>query len=59
VNEVIVVLREFGFPILVCMWFMWRMEKKLDGFSEHVNKLVTAVETMAKVVDRFDEGEAE
>lgn len=44
-------LREFGFPIFVSLWFMWRVEKKIDRFTETIQVLLTAITVMAKTVD--------
>jgi hypothetical protein len=64
-------LREFGFPIFVSLWFMWRVEKRMDRFTESIQNLLTAVTIMAKTVDnlhdyglrhddhRHDEGKGE
>ena len=48
---VIALLREFGFPVFVTLWFMWRIEKKIDKFTEQIEKLITIVTVMTKVVD--------
>jgi YvrJ protein family len=45
------VLREFGFPIFVSLWFMWRVEKRMDRFTDAIQNLLTAVTIMAKTVD--------
>ena len=44
-------LREFGFPIFVSLWFMWRVEKRMDRFTDTVQNLLTAVTVMAKTID--------
>lgn len=44
-------LREFGFPIFVSLWFMWRVEKRMDRFTDAIQQLLTAVTVMAKTVD--------
>lgn len=33
-DQVLTVLREYGFPTLVCLWFMWRTERRLDALIE-------------------------
>lgn len=45
------VIREFGFPVFVALWFMWRVEKRMDRFTEAIQNLLTAVTIMAKTVD--------
>lgn len=44
-------LREFGFPIFVSLWFMWRVEKRMDRFTDAIQSLLTTVTVMAKTVD--------
>lgn len=50
-GDAIGILREFGFPIFVSLWFMWRVEKRMDRFTEAIQNLLTAVTIMAKTVD--------
>lgn len=49
-------LREFGFPVFVALWFMWRVEKRMDRFTEAIQNLLTAVTIMAKTVDGWHTG---
>lgn len=49
--DVIGLLREFGFPIFVCVWFMWRLEKRLDKFTESIEKLYNINTVLLKAVD--------
>lgn len=44
-------LREFGFPVFVAVWFMWRVEKRMDRFTDVVQNLLTTVTIMAKTID--------
>lgn len=46
-------LREFGFPIFVSVWFMWRLERRMDVFTESINKLLTIVTIMSRSVDEL------
>ena len=50
-TDVVGLLREFGFPIFVSLWFMWRVEKRMDRFTDAIQNLLTAVTLMAKTVD--------
>lgn len=45
------VIREFGFPVFVALWFMWRVEKRMDRFTEVVQNLLTTITVMAKTID--------
>jgi len=47
-------IREFGFPIFVVVWFMWRMEKRLDRFLELLTSLMKATALLAKSIDHMD-----
>lgn len=47
-------LREFGFPTFVSLWFMWRIEKRMDKFTDTTQNLLMAVTLMAKTVDSLD-----
>jgi len=50
--DVLGILREFGFPIFVAVWFMWRLEKRLDRYSEQSEKLYTVVTVLAKTIEQ-------
>jgi hypothetical protein len=50
-DQAITLLREFGFPIFVCLWFMWRMEKKIDAFMENQLKVLLAITVLAQAMD--------
>lgn len=47
-TQVIALLERFGFPILLCVWFMWRMEQRLDRFSDMVVKMYLIFVIIAK-----------
>jgi len=51
-------LREFGFPVFVAVWFMWRVEKRMDRFTDVVQNLLTTVTIMAKTIDGLPAGRA-
>lgn len=53
VTDVMALLREFGFPIFVSLWFMWRLEKRLDTFTESIQKLLTVITVMSKTIDEL------
>lgn len=56
VTDVTGLLREFGFPIFVSVWFMWRLERRMDAFTESINKLLTIVTIMSRSVDELSMG---
>ncbi len=49
--EAISVLREFGFPIFVCVWFMYRLEKKIDGLLQQQAQVHLAIIVLAQVLE--------
>ncbi len=50
-SSALAIIREFGFPVFVALWFMWRVEKRMDRFTEVVQNLLTTVTVMAKTID--------
>lgn len=50
-DNIVGLLREFGFPTFFCIWLMWRLEKRLDSFLEIINRLFQIVVVMAKTID--------
>jgi|SRR5882672_2714995 len=55
-TDVTGLLREFGFPIFVSVWFMWRLERRMDAFTESINKLLTIVTIMSRSMDELTMG---
>lgn len=55
-TDVTGLLREFGFPIFVSVWFMWRLERRMDAFTESINKLLTIVTIMSRSIDELSMG---
>ena len=49
-------IREFGFPVLVAVWFMWRLEKRLDRLIGLQSKLLKAISLLAKSIDYMNAG---
>ena len=44
-------LREFGFPVFVATWFMFRLEKRMDRQSELLASLMQAMAMIAKAIE--------
>lgn len=55
-TDVTGLLREFGFPVFVSLWFMWRLEKRMDAFTESINKLLTIVTITSRTMDELSMG---
>ena len=49
-DQAIALIREFGFPIFVCLWFMIRLEKRVDRQTELLASLMQATAVLAKSV---------
>lgn len=54
IPDIVGLLREFGFPIFVSVWFMRRMEKRMEKFTDTIQTLLTAVTIMAKTMDNWE-----
>jgi hypothetical protein len=57
-TNIVGLLREFGFPIFVSLWFMWRVEKRMDRFTDNIQNLLMAITVMAKTVDSLPTGQS-
>lgn len=44
-------LREFGFPVFVALWFMIRLEQRVDRLSALLTSLMQATMIIAKAVE--------
>jgi hypothetical protein len=51
VATLLALLREFGFPVVVAVWLMWRMEKRLDLLFDVVQRLLVISTVLAEVND--------
>lgn len=47
-------LREFGFPVFVALWFMIRLERRVDRLSDLLTSLMQATAIIAKAVEPRD-----
>jgi len=50
-DQITGLLREFGFPVFVASWFMFRLEKRIDRQSELLAALMQAMAIIAKSVE--------
>lgn len=55
-EQVTGLLREFGFPVFVALWFMIRLERRIDRQSELLASLMQAMAVIAKSIERRDNG---
>lgn len=56
IDQITALLREFGFPVVVALWFMIRLEKRLDRQSELMASLMQAMAIIAKSVEPRENG---
>lgn len=54
IEEVMTMIKELGFPMFVAIWFMYRLEKRMDKMSETLLSLMHSVTSLAKAVDGVD-----
>ena len=54
-DDAVKVITQLGFPIFVCLWFMWRdykvmtsIQRAVDDAKEEVGKLNLLLETILK-----------
>ena len=45
------IIREFGFPVFVVVWFMFRMERRVDRLIELLAALIKAIAVIARSLD--------
>lgn len=56
--DILALLREFGFPIFVCVWFMWRLEKRLERITTSIEKLYTVTMVLTKANEEAPSGQS-
>jgi len=54
--DVTTILRDFGFPVFVSLWFMWRLEKRHDAYTARLEKLCEALAVLVKAIDALPAG---
>ncbi len=57
-GDVLAILRDFGFPVYVSWWFMWRLEKRHDAYTARLEKLSEAIAVLVKAIDTTTAGPA-
>lgn len=50
INDFTTLITNVGFPIAVCAYLLFRLEKQLSGLSSSINKLNTIISTKLGVV---------
>ena len=43
-SQILEILQNYGFPIFVCLWFMFRTEKIINRNTEAIERLADAME---------------
>lgn len=49
--DIVGLISHLGFPVFVSIWFMWRLEKRIDNLIASQEKLTTIVTVLVKTVD--------
>lgn len=52
-DQVIGLIREFGFPTVVVLWFMFRVERRLDRYAEIQSAQLQASTIIATSLDHL------
>lgn len=50
-------IREFGLPSFLVIWFLFRIEKKLDKFTAVIGRLLTVNVVILKTMEKNDEAD--
>jgi hypothetical protein len=52
-TDIASLVQQVGFPIVIAVWFMWRLEKRMDRLIELLGLLLKAMALLAKSVDHM------
>lgn len=44
------ILKTFGFPIVICFWFMYRQDKRVDRLTEVIQQLAESIAVMNRAI---------
>lgn len=50
-DEWVTLIQTLGFPIFVCVWFMWRTESIIKENTAAINQLAKLVEKLCERID--------
>jgi hypothetical protein len=56
-SKAVAFIREFGLPSFLVIWFLFRIEKKLEKFTKTLHNLLTVNVLMLKTLDKDEEAE--
>lgn len=56
-SKLVAFIREFGLPSFLVIWFLFRIEKKLERFTKALNQLLTVNVVMLKTLDKDEEAD--
>lgn len=54
-QDVVAVVREFGFPTFFCLWLMFRAERALKALTDQQTKMLVVLSVLARSVDVHDD----
>jgi hypothetical protein len=52
-TDIASLIQQVGFPIVIAVWFMWRLEKRMDRIIELIGSLLKAISLLVKSVDHM------
>ena len=55
IEDLLTIIKDLGFPMFVAIWFMYRLERRMDKISETLSSLMHSTASLAKAVDGVDE----
>lgn len=54
---IVQIIQMYGFPAAMCIWFMWRLEKRLDAIEATNHRQVVVMAVLLRVIaDRKSSG---
>ena len=54
--DVVTILRDFGFPVFVSTWLLWRLEKRHEAYTARIEKLSEAIAALVQAIDDLRPG---
>ena len=53
-DQITGLIREFGFPVLVALWFMFRLERRVERLFTLMTALMQVTALLAKSIDNIE-----
>jgi hypothetical protein len=49
-TDIASLVQQVGFPIVIAVWFMWRLEKRMDRLIQLLGSLLKAISMLVKAL---------